>query len=202
MFLADDRLPDQRTVYTAKKALFARTDSGPKLLMFDGAAQTMETATKRLTLTRFADFTYDFAGLMADTRPKRRTIDELSTLDLLAADPALVKETGATATEFRFDGHSRFAQPLLAVGSALIGFAALMIGAFSRFGLWRQIALAVVLLIVVQGVATAATDLGLQSPQGWLWAYAAPLVAFLAGFALLGLAARPKRRPRSAEVPA
>lgn len=202
MFLADDRLPDQRTVYTAKKALFARTDSGPKLLMFDGAAQTVETATKRLTLTRFADFTYDFAGLMADTRAKRRTIDELSTLELLRADPALVKETGATATEFRFDGHSRFAQPLLAVGSALIGFAALMIGAFSRFGLWRQIGVAVVLLIVVQGVATAATDLGLQSPQGWVWAYAAPGVAFLAGFALLWLAARPKRRPRSAGVPA
>ncbi len=202
MFLADDRLPERRTVYTAKKALFARTDTGPKLLMFDGAAQTVETATQKLTLTRFADFTYDFAGLMTDTRPKRRTIDELSTPELLRADPALVKETGATAAEFRFDGHSRFAQPLLAVGSALIGFAALMVGAFSRFGLWRQIGVAVILLIVVQGVATATTDLGLQSPQGWVWAYAAPGVALVAGFALLWLAARPKHRPRAAEVTA
>ena len=202
MFLADDRLPDRRTVYTAKKALFARTDSGPKLLMFDGAAQTVETATRRLTVTRFADFTYDFSGLMSDAKPKRRTIDELSTWQLLSADPALVKETQATEADFLFDGHSRFAQPLLAVGSSLIGFAALMIGAFSRFGLWRQIGVAVALLIVVQGVATVATDLGLQTAEGWLWAYAAPVVAFLAGAALLWLAARPRHRPRSAEVAA
>lgn len=200
MFLADERLPDRRTVYTAKKALFARADSGPKLLMFDGAAQTIDDATNRLTLTRFTDFTYDFSGMMAETRIKRRSIDELSTLDLLRADPALIKETGATEASFRFDGHSRFAQPLLALGASLIGFASLMIGAFSRFGLWRQIGVAIVLLIVVQAAATVATDLGLQSPQSWPWAYAAPAVALAAGFALLGLAARPRHRPRGAEV--
>jgi lipopolysaccharide export system permease protein len=195
MFLADERLPDRRTVYTAKKALFARTDTGPKLLMYDGAAQTLETATQALTLTRFADFTYDFSGLMADIGPTKRIIDELSTAELLRADPAVITETGATEAEFLFDGHSRFAQPLLAMGSSLIGFAALLIGAFSRFGLWRQIGIAIALLIGVQAASTVSTDLALASAQGWPWAYVAPVLALLSGFALLWLAGRPRRQP-------
>lgn len=197
LFLADERQPDRNVVYTARKALFARTDTGPKLLMFNGTAQTLDTARRSMELTRFADFTYDFSGLMAGVERGPRTLGELSTAELFRADPALIRETGSSLAAFRYDAHNRFAQPLLAVVAALIGFSALLIGSFSRFGLWQQIAGAVALIIVVQGVATVSTDLALASPASWPWTYAGPACGMAIVAGLLGLAARPRRRRRA-----
>lgn len=198
MFLADERVADRRVTYTARKALFARTETGPKLLMFDGMAQTLDASGRNLSLTRFADFTYDFSGMIEAGDRGKRSVDELSTFELLSPTPALLAETGESAEAFLFDGHSRFAQPLIAAATAVIGFAGLLIGAFSRFGLWRQIAVSVAMLVVLQAIVTVSTDLALTAPGGWLWAYAAPVVGFAQAVGLLWLAARPRRRRRAA----
>ena len=197
LFLTDDRNPDRTTTYTAQKALFARTDSGPKLLMFNGLVQQVDGQSQRLSLTRFADSTYDLAGLIPQVTPGARNIDALSTAELLAADPADIAETRSTRAEFLYDGHNRFAQPFLAVGAALIGFAALLMGSFSRFGLWRQIGVAIVLLVAVQGVSSAATGLGLRSDQGWIWAYAAPVFGMALGVGMLWWSQRPRQVRRA-----
>ena len=197
LFLTDARTPDRTTTYTAQKALFARTDTGPKLLMFNGLVQQIDGQTQRLSLTRFADFTYDLSGLIPRVTPGARNIDALSTAELLAADPADLAETGQTRAAFLYDGHNRFAQPFLAVGAALIGFAALLMGSFSRFGLWRQVGVAIVLLVVVQGVSSAATGLGLRSDRGWVWAYAAPVFGVALGVGMLWWSQRPRRVRRA-----
>ncbi len=197
LFLTDARSPDRTTTYTAQKALFARTDSGPKLLMFNGLVQQVDGKTQRLSLTRFADFTYDLAGLIPHVTPGARNIDALSTAELLAANPADLAETGSTRAEFLYDGHNRFAQPFLAVGAALIGFAALLMGSFSRFGLWRQVGVAIVLLVAVQGVSSAATGFGLRTDRGWIWAYAAPIFGMALGIGMLWWSERPRRVRRA-----
>ena len=43
-----------------------------------------------------------------------------------------------------YEGHGRISQALLAVAAALVGFAAMLVGNFSRFGRWRQILGAVI----------------------------------------------------------
>lgn len=198
LFLTDRRKAGQTTTYTAQKALFARTDSGPKLLMVNGLVQQVSGQDRRLSVTKFTDFTYDLGGLIPESVATNRSIDALSTAALLAARPADLAETGATRAAFLYDGHNRFAQPFLAVGAALIGFGALLMGSFSRFGLWRQVALAIVLLVLVQGVSSVATGLGLRSDGGWIWAYAAPSCALLLGLGLLWWSQRPRRVARSA----
>ena len=45
LFLSDDRSPGKTVTYTARRALLARGDTGPKLLMFDGMTQTLTHAT-------------------------------------------------------------------------------------------------------------------------------------------------------------
>jgi lipopolysaccharide export system permease protein len=194
LFLADDRAKASRVTYTAARALLVRGDTGPKLIMFDGMAQTM-AAGARLSLTRFADFTYDLGALMATADTAGRTVEELSTHELLTALPRTIAETGETRAAFLYEAHSRFATPFLATASALIGFAALLLGGFSRFGLWRQIIFAVVLLILVQMLNTAAANAGLQSDTRWGLAYAAPVFGLgLAGF-LLWYSQRPRHVP-------
>ena len=193
LFLADDRGQTNRITYTAARALLVRGDTGPKLIMFDGMAQDVTRAGQRLSVTRFADFTYDLGGLLTVGADGGRTMDELSTSDLLRASPADLAETGATEADFKYEAHSRFATPLLATAAALIGFAALLIGAFSRFGLWRQIIFAVLLLILVQLVNTASAGIALRSAaMAWV-AYAAPVFGIAIGTALLWFSQRPRR---------
>jgi lipopolysaccharide export system permease protein len=192
MFLADDRA-DDRVTYTAARALLVRGETGPKLIMFDGMAQTLSAASARLSVTRFADFTYDLGGLINIGGNTGRTVEELSTAELLAADPAVMTETGETRAALLYEAHSRFATPFLATAAALIGFAALLLGGFSRFGLWRQIIFAVVLLIVVQTLNTLAASAGLRSDARWGLAYVAPVFGLALGCFLLWYSQRPRR---------
>lgn len=195
LFLADDRSATDRTTYTARKALFVRGDAGPKLIMFDGMAEVLDRKSDRLSVTRFADFTYDVAALLTADVPPHRTPNELTTPELLWPTAAVLAETGASRAALLYDGHNRFAEPMLAVSVALIGFSALLLGGFSRFGLWRQIVLAVVLLVVVQGIATLATQQGTRFAGGWLLAYAAPLFGLTLAVGMLWWAGRPRRVP-------
>lgn len=202
IFLADDRGTRDRTTYTARRAFLVRGDDGPKLVMFDGMAQAVTRADTRLSVTRFADFTYDLAGLISGARREGRSVDELPTRDLLFPGAAVLAETGKTRSAFLFEGHSRFGQPLLATAAALIGFSALLLGAFSRFGLWRQILFAILLLIVVQTANTVVTGAGSRDDRGWALAYLPPLFGIGIAVGLLWLAQRPRRLPRQMAVPA
>lgn len=197
LFLSDDRAPALRTTYTARKALFARTEAGPKLLMFDGMVQSLDTKTEQLSVTRFRDFTYDLAGLIAAPKTKDRGMEQLFTGELFLASPALLAETGQTRDAFLYEAHSRIAQPLMATAAALIGFSSLLLGAFSRFGLWRQIFVAVALLLIIQAVATITTSVGMKSHGGWVLVYIAPALGILMGLAELWISQRPRHLRRT-----
>lgn len=193
VLLSDARDPEQRVTYSALKALAVRSDTGPKILMFDGMAQTLTTADRKLTVTRFVDLTHDLGGFLAGPHREGRALEELSTAELVSADPAARAEAGTTEAMMRFEGHSRIARPLLGLAGPLIGFAALLIGAFSRFGLWRQVLFSVVLLVLLQLLDNLAASAGLRDPRAWPLAYAAPLVGLLTAAGLLWWAGRPRR---------
>lgn len=193
LFLSDDRSSADLVTYTASRALLVRGEAGPKLVMIDGMVQTLNRADNRLALTRFEDFTYDLGALISGEARTGRTIDEMSTLDLLRPTQALLTETGESRAAFLFEGHSRLAQPFLATAAAMLGFSSLLLGAFSRFGLWRQILFAVVLLILVQLINTAATGVGLEDERAWPLAYAAPLTGLALAFGMLWQSQRPRR---------
>jgi lipopolysaccharide export system permease protein len=123
-----------------------------------------------------------------------RTLDELSTVELLFPTPELLAETGASRAAFLSDGHARIGQPFLALATSLIGFSALLLGAFSRFGLWRQIVGAVVLLIILQMINNAATSASFRSDHAWPLVYLAPTLGGALSAALLWVAQRPRRR--------
>jgi lipopolysaccharide export system permease protein len=197
VFLSDSRDPAARVTYSALRALIVRGEGGPKLIMFDGMAQTLEEATGRLTVTRFGDFTYDIGAFMARTAVLGRSAEEASTRDLLRADEALAAELQTTRTVLLQEGHSRIAHPLLGVAGPLIGFAALLLGAFSRFGLWRQVLGAVVLLVLVQFADNLAADAVANGRGPWALVYAAPALALCIAVVLLWWAGRPRAVPRS-----
>lgn len=197
ILLVDDRAPDEQSTYTARRALLVKSDTGPKLVMFDGLVQTMTRGTQALAVTHFADLTYDLGNMLGAARRDEVTVEELSTRALLWPDAAALAATRADRAEFLTEAHGRFAHPLLAPAAALIGFATLLVGAFSRFGLWRQILGAVVVLILIQMVANWATGVSLKSEAMWPAVYAAPLLGLGLGLAILAQSQRPQRIRRA-----
>lgn len=199
IFLSDARAPDRRITYTAREALLIRGERAPTLLMLDGMAQAYSGQSKRLSITRFEDFTFDLDGLVDALVTDRRRPKELSTPVLLQATAETQALTKSSRAILIAEGHERFSNALNGLVAPLIGFAALLVGGFSRFGIWRQILGAIGALIVVQMITQAGQG-AVQSDAGrWPLAYAGPLFGLALAFGLLLLAARPalfKRRRR------
>jgi lipopolysaccharide export system permease protein len=194
LFLADERSESDRAVHTARKAFLVRGEIAPKLVMVDGSTQRLDRADGRMAVTRFSDFTLDLAGLIAVDGGGPVALNALPTRVLLEAAPDAVAATGSNVAQLQEEGHSRLAAPLLAVAASLLGFAALMLGSFSRFGLWRQMAVAVGLLIAVQLVWTWGGSVALDREGAWPAVYLGPLIGIGLAILLLWWAQRPRRR--------
>ncbi len=186
VFLSDARNPEQRVTYSALRAMLLRSETGPKLVMFDGVAQTLDRNTGRLAVTRYADFTYDLGALLAVQPVAGRTAEEMATWTLLDPPPDLEVELDATRGVLLQEGHSRIANPLLGLAGPLIGFATLLLGAYSRFGLWRQLLGAVVALVLLQLIDNVAANTVVKTASAWPLIYLAPVLGL--GTAALMLA--------------
>ncbi|MFC7705031.1 LPS export ABC transporter permease LptF [Plastorhodobacter daqingensis] len=193
IYLSDARSPRSRTTYSARAAYVVRGDSGPVLVMVDGLAQTLRAEGQRLFTTRFGDLTYDIGALVSVGGRGRLDARELPTLALFNPSETLLEETRQSRAFFLHEAHSRFAQPMLAAVSALIGFGTLLLGGFSRFGVWRQMLLAVVLLVLVQMVANVASGMALRDERLAALAWAPVLAGGAIAVLVLWLSIRPRR---------
>ena len=194
LFLQDRSDPQTETTYIAPRALLIRSDTGPRLVMFDGLAQTLDPATQRLATVRFEDFTYDLGALIENGGFRGLDLRELSTPVLLAATPQVAQQMNLNLARMRFAGHDRIARALFVIFPPLIAAACLMLGGFSRFGVWPQIMLAVALVIPLQMVWNFAETKAVRDVSLQYLAYAQPAAAALmaGGLTLLALV---RRRP-------
>ena len=200
IFLSDARNPDERVTYTAREALLIRGETAPTLIMFDGMAQLLDQSDRRLSLTRFDDFAFDLTGLVELSDVGRILPQELSTPALLRASPATQALTGASQATLVSEAHERFGNALNSLIAPMIGFATLLLGGFSRFGIWRQIVGAIGLLIVVQMLTRLGQDAVQSDATLWPLAYIGSLAGAVLTVALLILASRPalfKRKPHA-----
>jgi Predicted permeases len=192
IYLSDARSQLQRIDYTARTALIVPEATGPKLVMIDGQAQVHDQRTGRLSVTGFGDFTYDLSS-MAGPAGRGRSVQELASSELMTPTPELLTETRATPAQFRFELVSRFVDGFAAVAAALIGFAALVAGGFSRLGFWKEIVLAVVLMALVQSLTNALAGPAMRQ-ESLAWLGAVPLMlAVGAALSLIGWAMRRRR---------
>lgn len=162
VFLSDARNESARVEYNARSALLVPGPQGPVLVMLDGVALVYSPQTGRLSTVSFDELTYDVGSLIGPSG-RRHDVRELPTRVLTAANPAELGALGISLAEARFELVSRFAQPVLAVITALVGFMAICLGQFSRLGAWRQVLGAVILLAVIQLVSNATSGMALRN---------------------------------------
>lgn len=195
LFLSDRRDPATSVTYTAERALLVRDESGPKLLMFDGQSQILRASDNALAVTRFKDFAFDIGALMNTDYVFRHNRRTLPTAALLNPTEQQLEEARASRERLAFEGHRRIADSLGPMMAALLGFAALLVGGYSRFGLWKQIAVAIAVVVVIVSLKNVFDEMA-QKSLDMLWAsYVYLGLEGLAVLAFAGLASAPRRRP-------
>ncbi len=205
VFLSDRRDPGQEVIYTASRAFLVHDGSQTNLIMVDGMAEQMNSENRTLSTTNFADFTYDISSLIKKSNSHTRNIRAASTWALIAAPEALLADTGISPGQLAYELHLRFSRPLTALSVALVGFSALMLGGYSRFGVWRQILLAFFLLIGLEVLRGVVAEPVLADPGMWPLIYLPAAAGMAVALTFLYLAAHPPlfrvRRNRAGTPP-
>lgn len=202
VFLADNRAAASRTNYSAARAFLVNGEDGPKLVMLDGMSQELRRDNNRLFTTTFTDFVFDLSGLAQGLRPGRVAPQQMSTARLLRPTPEVLEQTRTTRAALLQRGHARIALATLSIVAVMTGFATLLIGGFSRFGLWRQILAAVVILIVLKSLDNYMNGLARNDEALWPLVYLSSAVGLVLAGAMLWLSARPALFIRKRQVSA
>lgn len=195
VFLSDRRDPNEGVIYTAAEAYLVRNEvtnePGTTLIMVDGLAQRLGVEDNRLATAQFRDFSFDISTLVRDDTTGWQSIRTMITPDLLTDWGDLATRTDNQISTIAEEFHQRFTQPLFCVVAALLGFATLLIGGYSRFGVWREVAIAFGLLVMIDGFRGAAVDMVRQDASAWPLMYVPSAVGLLLAGAMLTHAAHP-----------
>lgn len=196
VFLSDRRNPDTGIIYTAAEAYIVRNGDATTLIMVDGLAQRLEQDGLRLATAKFTDFSFDISGLVSSDTESELKLDNTITPNLLTDWASLSERSGRSLGSVAEELHTRFAQPLFCIVAALIGFTTLLVGGFSRFGVWREIVIAFGLLIVLDGARGSLTTQVTNNASMWPLLYLPSFIGAVIASLMLLYAAHPSWRAR------
>lgn len=191
VFLSDRRDPTQSVIYTGSKAFLVRDGEQANLIMVDGLAQRLDTQSRTLSTTVFADFSYDIASVLKRDETRARNIRAIPTPELFFERDLIRENEGYSEGQLVEELHLRFARATVCIAVALIGFSTLLVGGFSRFGVWRQAFGAFVLLIFMEALRGVVAEPVLEDPGLWPLTYLPTLIGLAAAALFLFLAAHP-----------
>ncbi len=191
VFLSDRRNREEGVIYTAAEAYLARNGDATTLIMVNGMAQRHNTVSKRLATAKFRDFSFDISPLVGEDGAANQTPRSMITPELLWNWPAIAARSGSSEGDVAEELHGRFAQPLFCLVAAMIGFATLMLGGFSRFGVWREAVIAFALLIAIDGTRGTLVTQVREAAALWPLLYLPALIGALLSLAMLWQAAHP-----------
>ena len=202
VFLSDRRTPKEGVIYTAAEAYLVRNGDGTTLIMVDGLAQRLNNTDQRLATAKFRDFSFDISALVNKSASGSQSIGNMITPALLGDWSEVERRTGDSAGVIAEEFHSRFAQPLFSIIAAMIGFATLMVGGYSRFGVWREVVISFGLLITIDGIRGVLVDPVRNDASVWPLMYLPSAIGAVLVLAMLWQASHANwlRRLRRKEV--
>ena len=189
VFLSDRRNPNESVTHTAASAYLIRTETGPALVMIDGLTQRFSRPELQLNTTHFADLSYSISGMISAEDRTSAHLRHFNTYEMLTTPVHIQVRTGVNTGVFTEEMHTRFTQPLFALAAVLLGFASLLSGGFSRFGVWRQIVIALILLILIKALESLVTEPVLSNSSLWPLLYLPALLGLAIAIALLARSA-------------
>lgn len=202
IFLSDRRNPETTMIYTAARAFLVSGGDKANLIMVDGLAQRLTSDGQLLSTTNFSDLSQDISSLVGKGGVPARNIRAIPTPELLFHRAEVLERDGYSAGVQAEELHLRVARATICVAVALIGYATLLVGGFSRFGVWRQIGLAFALLIVLEALRAVFSDPVIRDASLWPLVYVPTMIGLGIAAGFLHLSSRRRMRPRRARVAA
>ena len=201
VFVLDERNKDREIIVTSKSGYLITNNNNPILVLKDGIVQNYDLKSTNLSTIHFQDLSYDLTSWSVKERmSKSKLLLTYSSFDLFK-DPELVSIlTDSSPISVLEELHSRILTPLLALIAALIGFSALMIGDYSRFGASKQISVGIVILILIKLSESYGNELMLKSQGNWLALYLPVLIGILIFSFMILLASNQKLLGRSSRT--
>jgi lipopolysaccharide export system permease protein len=185
VMLSDARTAGESTLYTAATGVLESRPGGVNLVLFDGVAQRLHAEDLRLDLTRFARFEVRLEAAPGAAAGGGESLVATPTPSLLAGGADLAARLGLGILDLVAEVQRRTAQPLSALAATLVALGALMLGGFSRFGLWRRMIVAVLVVVGIQMVETAALGRVAISSAAWPLLWLAPAAGIGLGLVML-----------------
>jgi len=192
VFLTDQRATTSEITYTSDKAYLVRDGDGAHLILVDGLAQRRDLRGARLSTTAFADFSYPLGRIAPDTGTGPRPLRSIPTLDLLQNRDRITASESHSAGAQADELHQRFARASVTFAVVMIGVSTLMLGGFSRFGIWKQLLAAFVLLILIEGLRGVVSDPVADNAAMWPLIYLPSVLGLAISLIFLHLASRPQ----------
>ena len=180
VFVLDERNKDREIIVTSKSGYLITNNNNPILVLKDGIVQNYDLKSTNLSTIHFQDLSYDLTSWSVKERmSKSKLLLTYSSFDLFKDAELVSILTDSSLISVLEELHSRILTPLLALIAALIGFSALMIGDYSRFGASKQISVGIVILILIKLSESYGNELMLKSQGNWLALYLPVLIGIL-----------------------
>lgn len=202
VFVSDRRDRASTVTYSSKTAYLVNNGGGIHLVMVDGVALRLDQQGRTLSSTLFEDASYDISELAHGNDMSQRSLEAIPTLELLENRQALTANEGFGEGELVDELHQRFSWIAICVAVAMAGYATLMLGSFSRFGLWPQIFGAFTILVLLEGVRGFVSPIVIDDPALWAVLYLPAVIGILISCLFLLIAGRPllRKKPRESDL--
>lgn len=191
VFLSDRRNVAEGVIYTASEAYLVRNGDGTTLILVDGLAQRLSRADITLSTGKFRDFSFDISSLVNREANGSFAVADLTTPVLIQGLNGIDTRQNVTPGAIAEELNSRFAQALFCVVASLVGFSVLLVGGYSRFGVWREIIIAFGLLIAIDGTRGTLVRLVQDDARLWFVLYLPSLLGTVLVIAALWQSAHP-----------
>ena len=157
VLIHDTRAPDAALTTMAERGAMGRSETGSRVVLFNGSRQSLEPGTGSLSVLYFDSYALDFGALQAEQDSRYEKNNERDTWDLLTAMPDS-DTSAAVAVRMRAEGHQRLVEPLNALGFSCIALTFLLTG-FSKRGQTGRIVTAIAIVVLLQAAAIGAANL-------------------------------------------
>ena len=189
VFLHDRRNQDEFLTYTATRAFLAKDENKTVLYMENGLIQTIDTSKKELSTTEFKSIAIDLSDAIKKTENNTAHLSHVSTWLLFKNRQEVAKATKTSKELIVLELHNRFHRPMFCFVAALLGFSALLIGNYNRFGFGKQIGLAIFIIILIKIIESHITKLSLHNSLLWPLIYFPSLFGIISSILLLNISA-------------
>lgn len=200
VFVSDRRDGGQPVSYSSTTAYLVSDTAGLNLVMVDGVALRMNLENQTLSSTLFEDASYNISDLTSSAGMGRRKLEAIPTLDLIRNQSAIMEAESYSKGQMAEELHQRFSWVAICIAVAMAGYSTLMLGSFSRFGLWPQILGAFTILVGLEGVRGFVSPIVVKDPALWIVLYLPAIFGVLISCLFLLIAGRPLIRQRAPAV--